>query len=794
MKILFRAIFREVASSALLGVLLFSFVLFLQRLGDGKLFELVLRNSTDWQTALNLFLLVIPPTSPFSIPVGVLVGVLIGLSRMSADNEITALRATGSPARRILWPVVTFGLFGFLLTIAASTWLTPWAYRQTTRLMNRALAAQITAEIQPRVFEEGFPNTILYVGDVIAGTTVKWRKIFMADLRLGSERNSSARERGDEPRILVGSEALAVSDIKNNRIQLAMKNGSTYEVGKNPEQDSISFSPRSDLALQAKEPNEYKRSNNFLEMDTVPLWRYIREHPRTETLEPRLEFHQRFALPMACILLALVGVPLGVSRRKSGKSAAFVVTVILAFFYYMSMITLRQMARRGSLAAELGAWGPDMILLALAMYMLVRLERPGDTDFVALLQAKAELWIEKIRGTKNAAGSANRSAALALESGFYKVVRLPRIPLLSTIMDAYVLRTFVFYFLLMLVSFVMMTEVFTFFELLGDIIRNNIPGKTVANYLVFLMPKLIYDTTPVSVLVAVLVTFGVLTKSNEVTAFKACGVSVHRLSLPVLVASLTLSLGLFAFDYYVVPDANRKQDALRNEIKGNPVQTYVNPDRKFIFGEGCRIFYYKFLDPNEKVMVNPRVYELDCETYAMKRMIAAERARWEPQLKRWVFQSGYHRDYNGTRVASFENFGDATKTFPELTETPGYFLQELIQDKQMNFHQLSSYVQTLQQSGLDTTRLQVRYHKKFAVPLFAFIMGLLSVPFAFMTGNRGAMAGVGVSFGIAIAYWSISTLFEQIGNVGQLPPTMAAWSPDLLFSVIGAWLLARLRT
>ena len=109
------------------------------------------------------------------------------------------------------------------------------------------------------------------------------------------------------------------------------------------------------------------------------------------------------------------------------------------------------------------------------------------------------------------------------------------------------------------------------------------------------MPQLIYDTIPVSVLVAVLVTFGILTKTNEVTAFKACGVSLHRLSLSILLASLILSASLFAFDYYYVPEANRRQDALRSEIKGKAPQTYVQPDRKFIFGEGCRIFYYKFL-------------------------------------------------------------------------------------------------------------------------------------------------------------------------------------------------------
>ena len=794
MKILSRAIFREVASSALVGVLLFTFVLFLQRLGSGKLFELVLRNSTDWQTAVYLFLLIVPPTSPFTIPVGVLVGVLIGLSRMSGDNEITALRATGSSARRVIAPVLTFGLLGFILTAASSTWLTPWSYRQSSRLMNRALAAQVTAEIRPRVFEEGFPNTILYVGDVIAGPTVKWKKIFMADLRTGDQRNSGARERSDEPRILLGEEALAVSDVKNNRIQLAMKNGSTYEIGKNPAQDATSFSPSSDLALQAKEPGEYRRSNNFLEMDTVPLWHHIGKTPRAESVDARIEFHQRIALPFACLLLALVGVPLGVSRRKAGKSAAFVVTVLLAFLYYMSMISLQQIARRGGMSAELATWGPNLIFVLLCAVLLARLENPGDHDLVGTIQARIEKTWFRIRGRKEEEAPPPRTAAQAIESGFYKVVRVPGIPLMSRIMDAYVLRTFIFYFTLLLVSFVMMTEIFTFFELLGDIIRNNINSSKTSSYLVFLSPQLIYDTAPVSVLVAVLVTFGILTKSNEVTAFKACGVSLHRLSLSILLASLLLSACLFAFDYYYVPEANRRQDALRSEIKGKAPQTYVQPDRKFIFGEGCRIFYYKFLDPVQKVMVSPRVYELDCDTFSMKRMIAAERARWEPNLRRWVFQSGYRRDYKGIHTAAYEPFLESTATFPELTETPDYFLQELIQDKQMNFHQLGNYIQTLQQSGLDTTRLQVRYHKKFAVPLFAFIMAMISIPFAFMTGNRGAMAGVGVSIGIAIAYWTISSVFEQVGNVGQLPPALAAWSPDALFSLVGAWLLARLRT
>jgi lipopolysaccharide export LptBFGC system permease protein LptF len=176
----------------------------------------------------------------------------------------------------------------------------------------------------------------------------------------------------------------------------------------------------------------------------------------------------------------------------------------------------------------------------------------------------------------------------------------------------------------------------------------------------------------------------------------------------------------------------------------------------------------------------------------MVRHISAERARWEPALQLWIFENGWSRDLK-TRVESTGQVFKAT-TFPELDEPPGYFLKEVIQDKQMNSTQLAAYIEELGQSGFDTVHLRIQLQKKFSVPLFAFIMALISVPFAFLTGSRGAMAGVGVSLGIAVAYWSIGQLFEQVGNVNQLPAALAAWSPDALFSLAGMYLLTRLKT
>ncbi len=90
--------------------------------------------------------------------------------------------------------------------------------------------------------------------------------------------------------------------------------------------------------------------------------------------------------------------------------------------------------------------------------------------------------------------------------------------------------------------------------------------------------------------------------------------------------------------------------------------------------------------------------------------------------------------------------------------------------------------------------MRIQYYKKFSVPLFVLILAMISVPFAFLTGNRGALAGVGVSFGIAIAYWSVNQLFEQVGNINQLPAAAAAWAPNAVFFLGGAYLMTRMRT
>jgi lipopolysaccharide export LptBFGC system permease protein LptF len=254
-------------------------------------------------------------------------------------------------------------------------------------------------------------------------------------------------------------------------------------------------------------------------------------------------------------------------------------------------------------------------------------------------------------------------------------------------------------------------------------------------------------------------------------------------------------VGLFAFDHYYIPEANLRQDALRAYIKGQPVQTWLRPDRKWIFGKDAdhpRIYYYRYFEPTEKAMMGVSVYEIDKATFQLTREIGAERARWDPSVQNWVFLNGWSRDISGVVEHNVVQY-QAT-TFRELTERPDYFLKEVKQDKQMNYIQLADYINDLQQSGFDTVKLRVQWHKKFSVPVFALIMAMLSIPFGFLIGNRGAMTGIAVSIGIAMAYWGSSQFFEQLGDVSLLPPALAAWGPDALFALAGSYLLLRMRS
>jgi len=773
MRILTRYILREVTAHALIGIAIFTFVLFTRDLGH--ILELVVRASAPLPSIAEIFSFTIPLALTYTLPMSVLVGILIGLSRLAADSEITAMRASGMGVWSFLRILSIFVFAAWSLALLNGLYVAPRAQAALGHLEDRLKGSQVSFEIQPRVFYEGFPKIVLYVHDVkSAQGAAIWKGVFMADL-------SDAAN----PRITLAREGIVVSE-GPDRLHLHLIDGSEHETDpKNPGHYQISTFEQTDIPidLPATE-NKGDESLPASEMNTRALLDKARSSDPVTARWYLIEFHRRFALPTACLVLALVGIPLGLSSKKSGKSGGFVLTILLVFAYYVVSLIGVSFARQGHVSPWFGAWLADLVFFAFAAFLLFRAEkRPIDLAFFRSSR-KAQLI-----GRLNTNGR-RRENAFERASSRRRLFRAS----FPTLLDDYVLRDFFLYLGMILSTFLVLVLVFTLFELLGDILRNKVPASVVAEYLLNVTPYLLYNVAPLVMLLAVLVTFGVMQRSNEITAIKATGTSIYRIITPVIAAAAVLSGTLFLADQFYLPHTNKRQEALHNQIKGKPPQTYLRPDRKWIFGANNDIYYYQFFDPDRDQFGNISVFHLDKDTFTITRRIHAERAHWSENLNRWVYEQGWERSLHGSAIApeGFRTFEVAT--FPEFPETPSYFKKEVKQYTEMNYAELHQYIRDLQQSGFDVVRLRVELNKKLSYPLITLIMAVLAIPFSLSAGKRGAVAGVAVAVSIAVFYTVVSRLFEAMGNLSQLPPAMAAWSPDLIFVLAGGYLILKVPT
>ena len=774
MRILTRYILREVTSHAVIGTAVFTFVLFTSNLG--RILELVVRNSAPLPSVAELFFFTVPVALIYTIPMGVLVGILIGLSRLAADSEITAMRASGIGVWNFLRIVSIFAIGAWLLALANGVYLAPRSQAALGRLKNRLESSQISFEVQPRVFYEGFPKMVLYVQDVhSARGAAIWKGVFIADMSTPT------------PRITLAQQGILLSEGPDT-LHLHLTNASTHE--SDPQDPSLY---RISTFQQTDIPISLPQSGNRQEDEPAPIpqlstWDLPREGRKTNPASARwffIEFHRRFALPTACLVLALVGIPLGLSSKKGGKSSGFVLTMLLVLGYYSISLAGVSFARQGEIPPWLGAWLADIVFLLAGAFLLWRAERkPIDITWIhwnpfrAALKEGREILLRPHRPQDAFRRAENRRRVFSLN--------------FPTLLDDYVLRDFLLYLLLVLLAFVMLLLVFSVFDLLGDILRNQISPLKVGAYLLNVAPFYLYTVTPLGILMAVLITFGLMQRSNEITAIKATGVSIYRIIVPVLVAAALLAAVLFVSDQFYLPYTNKQQDALRSQIKGKPPQTYLNPDRKWIFGQHSNIYYYQFFDSDRDQFGDLTVFQFDPATFQLTNRIYVGSAHWEDRVQRWICTQGWERQFQGSAIENYRTYDVAT--FPAISEPPAYFKKEVKQSSEMNYEELRRYIHDLQQSGFDVVRLKVQLQKKLAYPLIAVVMAVLAIPFSLSTGKRGAVAGVATAVGIAVVYWTVSGLFEAMGNISQLPPVLAAWSPDLIFGLVGGYLILKVPT
>ena len=775
-KKLHRVIYAEIFPPSLIALAILTFVVFTREFG--RLAELLIRKNADVLTVLKVVLSLFPSVLIFTVPFAFLIGTLIGFSRLSSDSEVVAMRASGVSIYQMLWPVFKVGLGVTLCTLLLTFVFLPqgnWTLRQ---IRHEIGLRPVQSEIKPRVFNEDLPQLILYIEDKELQSST-WTGVFLADTGNGGER-----------RIILSSRAYPIFSSDARRLQLHFEEGSIYKVNpETPEKDSLTRFQTLDVPVPFPEvePTEtapkQPKDKNLSE-----LWGDLRGGDFQTHRNSLIELQRRVALSLSALIFSVLGVTLGVHSPRGVRGYGFIVSIVITFVYYVLFASGTELAEDGTLSIGWGVWGANLLLGVTAMITL-RYSQASSRSVRALANSRLLARLSQYSGRLVEMAGHLFRGLLHRVRGWLEHLRRIRLHL-AWVIDLYVIRIFLLYFLLSLAVCVSLFYLFTFFELIDDFFENNISHTILLDYFLYLLPHILMLLVPISVLIATLVTLGLLDKTNQVLALKACGVSVYRIIMPVLTLALIVSGFVFVIQEYILPYANQRQDNLRNTIKGHPVQTYYQLGRSWIFGRENQLYNYNYFDSDRDVFAEMSIFQLDIKGNRIFQHIYAKRAAWNAASGSWKLYDGWQRTFKADGL-EFSTFDEKSSS---ITEEPNYFEEEVKESSKMTYLELRDYIQGLQQRGFEVDHLKTELYKKISFPVVSFIMSILGVPFAFSIGRRGALYGVAVGVLLGIVYWGTIGVFGILGSNGLLSPVLAAWGPNLLFGAGGFLLLLGVRT
>jgi LPS export ABC transporter permease LptG/LPS export ABC transporter permease LptF len=770
-----KLLFYAIVPPFVISLIVLTFVVFIHELGNRSEWLLVRNASLD--LIIYGMAAILPAVLIYSLPLSYLIGILIGLTGLSGEYQIMALRACGVPLRTLLRFILILGFVVGFTTAVLSVVILPEANYEIRRIQNRISLAQATSLIHPRVFNEDFPKVVFYL-DNIDKDRQQWSRVFFVDNR-----------DPQSPQIVTMAESCEwIEDSANQGIQLYCKNGNSYPV--NPQdhaKDSVDKFATTLVSINTRRDLDYSNQRRVSEQNTLDLLRNHSKSPASEGLRQLIELHRRLALPFSMLPFALLGLTLAVSAPKGGRTLGFAFSLVAVLLFYILFMNGLRLANVGKIPPWIGAWGANIFLTLGSLPLLAKVEQRfalGPWISKIFWRLKWNIPLHNFHLKKL------RSSIIKIHDGIFSATRVFTRFRFFTILDIYILKNFFIFFFWSLIACGTLFILFTLFDLLDEIIQRKIPFICVMEYFAFLTPQILMIIVPVSVLLGILISLGILEKNSEITAIKAGGWSLYRVAMPILLVATTFCICLFLIQEYILPYANERQDSLHNYIKGRSPEASRRP-RTWIFGESGRIYNYKQFNEQDS-FVDLNIYEINLSSATILRRIHADFAGINPNGF-WTLEKGWIHDYQ-SKTSPFRLIENDVFNFPE---NAGYFKKAISQPKessQKTYSELSKYINYLMKSGYNAIELQVELCKKTAFPVSCLVMTLLGLPFSFSMGKRGAFFGIALSIAIAILYWGISGVFGAMGSYGLLVPILAAWAPNILFGAAGLALFLAIRT
>jgi LPS export ABC transporter permease LptG/LPS export ABC transporter permease LptF len=771
-KTLDRYVIREIIPPTLLALLIFTFILtlppFMQRL------ENLLAKGVGWATVVRLLWTLVPQALGLTIPMSLLVGTLVGLGRFSGDRETVALLACGVSPYRLLRPIGVLAAGAAALTLYVMIVAIPHANQTFLAITFDIISKRVETDVRPRVFFEDFPGWVLYAGDEAGPGEAGWRRLLVADTSHAEATEVYFAERG---RLVI--------DRGKRTVDLVLANGTRHSTNPSGQTDIHRFERDYIVALNPeavfpqvniqKGPNE--KSISELRADARKKVEIgMSPHPEIIALQ------QKFSFPAACLVFGLIGLAVGLTVARDSKLAGFVLGIVIIAAYYVVMFLSESLTKGHYLNAHLSRWVPNIVLGAFGVGALIWRARYTSMGFRLPFRLPVSFAPRLPRANSLATATQPRPKGVVL------VIRVPRIaaPRLG-LLDKYISRAYLRMAGIAFAALLTLFYVSTFLDKSDKIFKGQATASSVGVLLLYMTPQFVYFVIPIAALLAVLITFGALSRSSELTVMKACGISLYRASAPVVVLSLMLSGVIFSLEQRILARANRSAEVLDAQIRGRQPRIFDAMNRQWVVSRDGDIYHFRLFDPQRDELSRLTIYTPRRDRWALATMTYAEKAHYD---NGWRAPVGWVQDFT-KEPYKWSPYQD--RRLPDL-EPPDYFESEQPIAEMMSVAELRRYVQDLSASGLNVTTQAVELQRKLAFPFVTLVMTLLAVPFGVSMGKRGTLYGIGVGIVMALSYWILSSVFVALGKGGLLDPILAGWAPNIIVLGTASYLFLTVKT
>ncbi len=352
------------------------------------------------------------------------------------------------------------------------------------------------------------------------------------------------------------------------------------------------------------------------------------------------------------------------------------------------------------------------------------------------------------------------------------------------IITRYIFKEYLRVFLLTALSLLSLFLIIGLFEVLKDVFQYNAPIGLAGRYLLFKIPQAVYFMSPIIVLISTIITIGIFSKSNELIVMRACGIGLVKFALPMFIVAIIAAGVVFLNGEYLLPQSNQEMERIMKvEIKKNVLKGVHLKNDIWYPSDNGSIWEIKLLNNGGKSLRGIKLYQFN-ENNIIVTLIDAGMAEWSEAG--WIFKDLWIRNFEAD--GSFKAEYLKKKMIP-LPERPSDFIIIQKDPDNMSYGEVRHYIAKLKREGLDSTRYRVDMESKLSFPFISLVMVLIGIPFALRSGREGGITiaiGMGVAIGMSV--WFVYSMGLSLGRGGKLPPLLAAWGSNILFTLLAAYL------